>query len=218
MKSILLILGSPRGRASYSHQIGRRIVDDLKSRYPAAKVVVRNLAKEPLPDVGDAFVTGRVLAQDKRSPAEAEALALSDVMVAELMAADVLVLATPMHNFGISASVKAWIDHIVRPGVTFSYSDKGALGLVQGKKLILVLARGGIYTEGPMKGYDFQEPYLRTVLGFIGVTNVEVIRIEGVAMGDDAVRNAVTSAKAQANAVVRVIASGASVPVLAEAA
>jgi FMN-dependent NADH-azoreductase len=218
MKSILLILGSPRGRASYSNQIGRRIVDDLKSRYPAAKVVVRNLAKEPLPDVGEAFVTGRVLAQDKRSRAEAEALALSDVMVAELMAADVLVLATPMHNFGISASVKAWIDHIVRPGVTFSYSDKGPLGLVQGKKAILVLARGGIYTEGPIKQYDFQEPYLRTVLGFIGMTDVDVVRIEGVALGDDAVRNAVTSAKAKADDVVRVIASETSAPALAEAA
>jgi FMN-dependent NADH-azoreductase len=218
MKSILLILGSPRDRASYSHQIGRRIVDDLKSRYPSAKVVVRNLAKEALPDVGEGFVTGRVLSKDKRSAAETAALALSDVLVGELMAADVLVLATPMHNFGISASVKSWIDHIVRPGVTFSYSDKGPLGLVQGKKVILVLARGGIYAEGPMKGYDFQEPYLRAVLGFIGMTDVEVIRIEGVAMGDDAVRSAVTSAKAQADGVVRAIVSDASVPVLAQAA
>ncbi|HEY1436672.1 MAG TPA: FMN-dependent NADH-azoreductase [Casimicrobiaceae bacterium] len=216
MKNILLILGSPRGRASYSHQIGRRVVDDLKSRYPSAKVVVRNLTKEPLPEVSDAFVTGRLLAQDQRTAAEAHALALSDVLVGELMAADVLVLATPMHNFGISASVKAWIDHIVRPGVT--YSDKGPMGLVRDKKAVLVLARGGIYAEGPMKPYDFQEPYLRTVLGFIGMTDVEVIRIEGVAMGDDAVRNAVTSAKAQADAVVRLIASGASVPALAEAA
>ena len=218
MKNILLILGSPRDRASYSQQIGRRIVDDLKWRYPFAKVVVRNLAKEPLPDVGEAFVTGRLLAQDKRSAAETKALAQSDVMVAELMAADVIVLATPMHNFGISASVKAWIDHIVRPGVTFSYSDKGPLGLVQGKKVILVLARGGIYAEGPMKSYDFQEPYLRALLGFIGMTDLEVIRIEGVAMGDDAVRNAVTSAKAQADDVVRAIAADVSVPALAQAA
>jgi FMN-dependent NADH-azoreductase len=139
-------------------------------------------------------------------------------LVSELMAADVLVLATPMHNFGVSASVKAWIDHIARPGVTFSYSDKGPLGLVQGKKVILVLARGGIYTEGPMKGYDFQEPYLRAVLGLLGMTDVEVIRIEGVAMGDDAVRNAVTSAKAQADGVVHAIVSDSSVPVLAQAA
>jgi FMN-dependent NADH-azoreductase len=218
MKNILLILGSPRDRASYSHQIGRRIVDDLKSRYPSAKVVVRNLAKEALPDVDDAFVTGRMLAPDKRSAAETEGLALSDVLVAELMAADVIVLASPMHNFGVSAPVKKWIDQIARPGVTFSYSDKGPMGLVQGKKTVLVLARGGVYSEGPMKPYDFQEPYLRTVLGLIGMTDVEVIRIEGVAMGDDAVRNAVTSAKAQADDVVRAIAADASVPALAQAA
>jgi FMN-dependent NADH-azoreductase len=218
MKSILLVLGSPRDRASYSHQIARRIVDDLKSRYPAANVVVRNLGKEPLPAVSEAFVNGRVLAADKRSAAEAKALAVSDVMVGELMAADVLVLATPMHNFGISAAVKTWIDHIVRPGVTFSYSDKGPPGLVRGKKAILVLARGGTYGEEPMKQYDFQEPYLRAVLGFIGMTDIEVVRIEGVALGDDAIRNAVTSAKAKADDVVRVLSSEASVQALAEAA
>jgi FMN-dependent NADH-azoreductase len=217
MKNILLVLGSPRDRASYSHQIGRRIVDDLKSRYPAAKIVVRNLAKEPLPDVTEAFTTGRVLGKDQRSAAEAKALVLSDVLVGELLAADVLVLATPMHNFGVSASVKAWIDHIVRPGVTFSYSDKGPMGLAAGKKAILVLARGGIYSEGSMKPYDFQEPYLRTVLGFIGMTDIKVVRIEGVALGDDALRAAVTSAKAQADEVVRVIAAE-SAPTLAEAA
>jgi FMN-dependent NADH-azoreductase len=218
MKSILLILGSPRGQASYSQQIGRRIVDDLKARYPSAKVVVRNLAKEPLPVVSDAFVSGRLLSQDKRTAAEAQALALSDVLVGELMAADVLVLATPMHNFGISAAVKVWIDQIVRPGVTFSYSDKGPIGLVKDKKVVLVLARGGVYSDGPMKQYDFQEPYLRSLLGFIGMTDIDVVRIEGVALGDEAVRNAVTSAKARADEIVRVIAAGASVPALAEAA
>ena len=217
MKNILLVLGSPRDRASYSHQIGRRIVDDLKSRYPGAKVVVRNLAKEPLPDVTEGFVTGRVLGKEQRSATEAKALALSDVLTGELLAADVVVLATPMHNFGVSASVKAWIDHIVRPGVTFSYSDKGPTGLATGKKVILVLARGGIYSEGPMQQYDFQEPYLRAVLGFIGMTDVEVVRIEGVALGEDALRNAVTSAKAKADEIVRLTAPEAA-PTLAEAA
>jgi FMN-dependent NADH-azoreductase len=178
---------------------------------------VRNLAKEALPDVSEAFVNGRALAMDQRSAGEREALALSDVLVGELMAADVVVLATPMHNFGVSASMKTWIDHIVRPGVTFSYSDKGPKGLATGKKVILALARGGIYSEGPMKAYDFQEPYLRAVLGFIGMTDIDVVRIEGVALGDDAIRSAVTSAKAEADEIVRVIAAE-SAPTLAEAA
>jgi len=200
MKNILLILGSPRDRASYSHQIGRRIVDDLKSRYPSAKVVVRNLAKEALPDVDNGFVTGRMLAPDKRRAAEAKALVLSDVLVAELMAADVIVLASPMHNFGVSAPVKKWIDQIARPGVTFSYSDKGPMGLVQGKKTVLVLARGGVYSEGPMMPYDFQEPYLRTVLGLIGMTDVEVVEVEGTAFGPEAAEKAVATATARLHA------------------
>jgi len=218
MKNILLVLGSPRGSASYSHQMGRRIVDDLKSRYPSAQVVVRNLGKEPLPQINDAFVTGRMLAANQRSASENQALALSDVLVGELMAADVVVLATPMHNFGISAAVKTWIDYIVRPGVTFSYSSSGAMGLVKDKKVILALASGSVYAEGPMKQYDFQEPYLRAVLGFIGMTDVEVVRIEGVGLGEDAVRNAVTSAKARADDIVGALVSGASVQALAEAA
>jgi FMN-dependent NADH-azoreductase len=163
------------------------------------------LAKEPLPDVSEPFTTGRLLGKDQRSPAEAKALVLSDILVGELLAADVVVLATPMHNFAVSASVKAWIDHIVRPGVTFSYSDKGPAGLAVGKKVILVLARGGIYSEGAMKQYDFQEPYLRAVLGFIGMTDIEVVHIEGVALGVDALRTAVTSAKAKADEIVRLI-------------
>jgi len=218
MKNILMILTSPRGGDSYSNQIARRVVDDLKSRHPAANVVVRNLAKEPAPQVTLDFADGRALAADKRSAAEMRALALSDVLVGELMAADVVVLATPMHNFGVSSAMKAWIDQIVRPGVTFSYSDKGPAGLVKGKKAVLVLARGGIYSEGPMKPYDFQEPYLRTVLGFIGVTDVDVIRIEGVALGDDAARKAVASAKATADELVRILTSEASTGALAEAA
>jgi FMN-dependent NADH-azoreductase len=217
MKNILLVLGSPRDRASYSHQIARRVVDDLKSRYPGAKVVVRNFAREPLPEVTEGFVTGRMLGKEQRSATEAKAMVLSDVLVGELMAADVLVLATPMHNFGVSASVKAWIDHIARPGVTFSYSDKGPKGLATGKKVILVLARGGIYSEGPMQQYDFQEPYLRAVLGLLGMTDLEVIRIEGLALGEDALRTAVTSAKSKADEIVRMTASELA-PTLAEAA
>ena len=218
MNNILLVLGSPLGRTSYSHQIARRIVDDLKSRHPAATVVVRNLAKEPLPQVSEDFATGRMLAPDKRSASEAEAIALSDVLVGELMAADVVVLATPMHNFGVSAAMKTWIDQIVRPGITFSYSDKGSAGLVRNKKVILVLARGGVYSEGSMKAYDFQEPYLRAALGFIGMTDIEVVRIEGVALGEDAVRTAVTSAKQTADELVRILTSESSTKALAEAA
>jgi FMN-dependent NADH-azoreductase len=133
----------------------------------------------------------------------ARALALSDALVAELQAADVIVIAVPMHNFGIPSALKAWIDHIVRPGQTFSYSKQGPRGLVEGKKVVLVFARGGVYSSGPMQPFDFQEPYLRTILGFIGMTDVEIVRIEGLAMGEEAMRSALISAKAHAGEVVR---------------
>src|SRR5258708_5172474 len=155
MKNILLVLSSPRGWRSHAKQSASHIVDDLKARHPGAKVVVRDVAKEPLPHVGEAFGTGRVLPLEKRSPAEAKALALSDALVDELAAADVVVLAVPMYNFGLPSSLKAWIDHIVRPGLTFSYSEKGPEGLLKGKKAVVVVARGGVYSEGPAHHLDF---------------------------------------------------------------
>ena len=203
MKNILFVLSSPRGWQSYSHQFASHIVDDLKSRHPGAKVVVRDVAKEPLPHVDEAFVNGRVLPPEKRSPAQAKALALSDALVDELAAADVVVLAVPMHNFGLPSSLKAWIDYVVRPGRTFAYSEKGPEGLLKSKKAVVVVARGGVYSDGPMKQLDFQESYLRVILGFIGITNVHVVRVEGIAMGEDALKNAMASAKAQSEEVVR---------------
>ena len=203
MKNILFVSSSPSGWNSYSHQFASHIVDDLKARHPGAKVVVRDVAKEPLPHVDAAFVTGRALPPEKRSPAEAKALALSDILLAELEAADVVVFAVPMHNFSVPSSLKAWIDHVVRPGRAFSYSEKGPQGLLKGKKAVVVAARGGIYSEGPAQQLDFQESYLRAVLGFIGITNVHVVRVEGVGMGEQALKSAMASAKAQSENVVR---------------
>ena len=206
MKNILFVPSSPRGWESYSHRVARRIVDDLLTRSPGARVVVRDVAKRPLPHVGAPFAAGRAMPAEKRSEADRQALALSDELVDELFAADVIVIAAPMHNFSIPSSLKAWVDHIVRPGRTFSYSEKGPQGLVTEKKAVLVLARGGVYSEGPMQSFDFQEPYLRAVLGFIGITDIEVVRVEGVALGEQAVSQALISADARGHAIVRRLA------------
>jgi FMN-dependent NADH-azoreductase len=206
MKNVLFVPSSPRGWKSYSHRAARRVIDSLIERHPDARVVVRDVARQPLPHVGEAFGTGRVLPAEKRSDAERQALARSDTLVDELFAADVIVIAAPMHNFGIPSSLKAWIDHIVRPGRTFTYSEKGPQGLLIGKKAVLVFARGGVYSEGPMQSFDFQEPYLRAVLGFMGITDVEVVRVEGVAFGDEAVNQALRAAEAQADAIARRLA------------
>ena len=112
-----------------------------------------------------------------------------DVQLGELQAADVLVLGAPMYNFGVSSMLKAWIDHVVQAGRTFHYTATGPEGLLKNKKAILVLATGGVYSAGPAAGMDFVEPYLRAVLGFIGITDVTVIRAEALAMGEAGVQS-----------------------------
>jgi FMN-dependent NADH-azoreductase len=205
MKDVLLVLSSPRGDESYSQRIAKQFVDEIRARHPDADVVVRDLAKNPLPHVAEPFVSGRLLPAEQRNTAQAEALVLSDV-VDEIEGADVVVLAVPMHNFGVPSSLKAWIDHIVRPGRTFSYSKRGPKGLVEGKKAIIVVARGGVYSQGPMMSFEFQESYLRSVLAFIGIVDVDFVRVEGVAMGEDAVRTALAHAQTRVRDLVRDLA------------
>jgi len=181
MKNILVIESSPRGNDSYSHQAARSIVNELQRRNPGAQVVFRDLGACPPPHVGQAFISGMHALPDHRTPEQAQALALSDVLIEELFAADTIVIAVPMHNFAPPSTFKAWIDHVVRAGRTFSYGAKGPEGLLEGKHAIIVLASGGVYSNEQMKPFDFTEPYLRTVLGFIGIRDVDVVRVEGVA-------------------------------------
>ncbi len=157
------------------------MVNDLKAREPEAKVVVRDLAANPPPHVGLPFITGMYAPPEHRTPEQAQAIALSDALINELFAADTILIAVPMHNFTLPSTLKAWIDHVARAGRTFNYGAHGPEGLLKGKRAILVLARGGVYSSGPTKPLDFQEPYLHAILGFLGITDVSVVRIEGAA-------------------------------------
>jgi FMN-dependent NADH-azoreductase len=197
MKNILLIQSSPRGSESYSQKVARSVVSDLEEQHPDAKVVERNLAQNPPPHVGEAFVGGISTGPERRTPEQTRALALSDVLIDELLTADIIVIAVPMHNFGLPSTLKAWIDHVVRVGRTVSYSQKGPEGMLKGKRVILVLASGGVYSDGPAKPLDFQAPYLRAILGFIGLDDVDVVRVEGVARSAIGPEKAVASAMAQ---------------------
>src|SRR4051812_19399624 len=206
MKNILLIESSPRGSDSYSHQAARSIVNDLQTRNAGSRTNVRDLSQNPPPHVGLAFIGGMYAAPEQRTPDQAKAMGLSDTLIDEVFAADAIVIAVPMHNFGVPSTLKAWIDHISRAGRTFSYGASGPQGLLTGKRAILVLASGGVYSDGRMKAFDFTEPYLRAVLGFIGVINVDVVRVEGVAMSSIGPEKALTEANKQSKQITAQIA------------
>jgi len=180
MKKILMIEVSPRGKDSASRAVADTLAARLTRLYPSAKLLRRDLAAEQPPHL-DGTTLRAISTSD---PAETERLKAaarqSDQLTDELLESDLLVMATPMWNFGIPAALKAWIDLVVRPGRTFRYSDGGVLGLAKDKKAILVLASGGVFTEGPWRAWDFVEPYLRQILGFIGIADVQTVRVEGM--------------------------------------
>lgn len=184
--SILLITSSPRGTASHSTRIATELAQELLAADPDASLTVRDLAAHPLPHIDSDYSAGIYTPAEQRSPRQAELVGVSDAAVDELFAADTIVLATGLINFNISSTLKSWIDHVARAGRTFSYGKDGPKGLVTGKKVYIVLASGGVYSEGPAIKLDHAVPYLRNMLAFIGLTDVEVIRVEGVGMGPEA--------------------------------
>lgn len=194
MSNILFVTSSPRGEQSHSTRVASKLVDRLVGADPQAVVTRRDLHSDPLPHIGEAFAIGSRKPAEARTADEAEVVAVSDAAVDELLAADTIVIATGMINFGITSTLKAWVDNVLRAGRTFRYTDAGPEGLAKGKKAYLVIASGGVYSEGPAASFDHAEPYLRTVLGFIGITDVETIRIEGVALGPDVEQKAVATA------------------------
>jgi FMN-dependent NADH-azoreductase len=200
MSKVLLITSSPRGAASHSSRIARSLVERLAAGN-AHSIVVRDLFKEPLPHIGEDFVTALGTSPEQRTPAQSAAVALSDRLILELFAADVIVIASAMINFGVSSTLKTYIDYVVRAGSTFRYTANGPEGLVKGKKAYIVRASGGVYSDGPMKVANFQDTYLKHILGFIGITNVEVIHIEGVAFGPEATDKALSHAAGRVSAI-----------------
>jgi FMN-dependent NADH-azoreductase len=182
MKKILHIISSPRGNASLSIKLGSAIVEKIQSAYPGSTVTESNLAKKQFPHLEEAHLNSFFTPAENRTPENLEAIKHSEEAIQELQDADIIIIDAPMYNFQIPSTLKAWIDHIVRQGITFKYDENGPHGLINGKKVYIAVASAGIYTEGPMKPMDFIEPYLRFVLGFIGLTDISVFRIEGTAI------------------------------------
>ena len=180
--NILQVISSPRGGASFSKKLGLGIIEKLQAAHPGSTVQVRDLATHPFPHLEEAKLNALFTPAENRTSQQQEAARHSDDAIAEVMAADVLVVEAPLYNFGIPSTLKAWIDHIVRAGQTFRYVDGRPEGLIKGKKVYVAVASGGVYSEGPMVSYDFVAPYLKTVFGFLGMTDLEVVRVEGTAI------------------------------------
>lgn len=194
MKTILLITSSLRGEASHSTRVATDLARRLRDANPGSRLVVRDLAGEPLPHIDADFASGIATAEADRSPAQRRAVALSDQVVDELLEADHVVIATGVYNFNIASTLKAWFDHAARAGRTFRYTENGPQGLAGDRAVYAVVASGGVYSEGPGAAIDHAVTYLRHMLGFLGMTRVEIVRVEGVAMGPDAERKAVDRA------------------------
>jgi FMN-dependent NADH-azoreductase len=183
MSKILHVISSPRGAASNSIQLGNAIIDRLKEQDPGAAVVVRDLTNGPFPHLEEAHLNAFFTPVEQHTEANKEAIRHSNEAIKEIFDADIIVIGAPMYNFGISSVLKSWLDHIARAGITFRYNADGAPeGLVSGKKVYLAVATGGIYSSGDYMSADFVTPYLRTMLAFIGITNVSVIWSEGFAI------------------------------------
>lgn len=187
--NVLLVTSSPRGEASHSTRVATELAAAL-----GGNRTVRELWREPLPPIGPAFVQAMFTPAADRTPEQHGLLAVSDEAIAELQWADVIIVAAGMINFGMPAVLKTWIDLITRAGVTFSYATGQPVGLLTNKRLILVLATGGVYTTGPLQALDHLGPALSANLGFLGLTDVETVRVEGVALGEDATAQALALA------------------------
>lgn len=203
MTTILHIDSSVRSSGSISRQLTSEFVQKLQAAHAGAKVVERDLAKNPIPHMSEQMMGAYFTPVEQRTEEQARTVKLSDDLVAELMAADIVVVGAPMYNFSISSTLKAWIDHVARGGVTFKYNKQGQpVGLVQGKKFYIFTSRGGVYSSGPAKALDFHETYLRGVLGFLGITDVTFVHTEGVAMGEDAVNSALANSRSAMDALI----------------
>nr|WP_295876907.1 NAD(P)H-dependent oxidoreductase [uncultured Chitinophaga sp.] len=182
MGNILHIISSARGESSNSILLGNRIVERLRQRHPDKEVVVNHIAGQSWEWLHTDLVNAYRTPPDALTGEQLALLEASDTAVAQLQAADIIVIGVPLYNFNIPAPLKAWIDHVVRPAKTVTYKDGRPAGMLSGKKAYLAIASNGIYSEGPMASFDFAEPYLRYMLEFLGIPDVTTYRIEGAGM------------------------------------
>ncbi|MCF3643100.1 FMN-dependent NADH-azoreductase [Rhizobium sp. TRM95111] len=183
------------GEHSVSRRLTAAIAAQIKADHPDAAIVYRDLVANPV-----AHLSGSHLMAANAKPGELDAVIAADVadgaaILEQFLAADTVVVGAPMYNFSLPSQLKAWIDRIAIAGKTFRYTESGPEGLAKGKKVIIVSTRGGHYSAGPAAVMDHQESYLSTVLGFLGVTDIEFVRAEGLNLGPESKQTAISEAE-----------------------
>jgi FMN-dependent NADH-azoreductase len=181
MNTLLHINSSLFSEQGQSSRLAAQYVADWKAANPRGRVITRDLARDPVPHLTAERFQAFLANPGERTADQAAHVAYSDALVQELRAADTIVLALPMYNFGVPSALKAYFDHIARSGVTFRYTEKGPVGLMTGKRAVVIATRGGLYAGTPL---DTQTGYVRDFLRFIGIGDVQFVHAEGLAMGE----------------------------------
>ncbi|MGZ8333703.1 MAG: FMN-dependent NADH-azoreductase [Allosphingosinicella sp.] len=183
MTNVLIIDSAATGEASVTRRLTGELEAILRGRGPV-RIVRRDVGANPVPHL-TAETTPAIRGAKAETDAARDAIALSDALIAELKAADLVVIGAPLYNFGMASTLKSWFDHVARAGITFRYSEAGPEGLLKGKKTIVIESRAGLYSSGPSAAMDSQEPHLRTLLGFMGLDDMTFVRVEKLAFGPD---------------------------------
>ncbi|WP_287881904.1 FMN-dependent NADH-azoreductase [Aquitalea sp.] len=183
------------GQNSVSRQLTAAVVDAVRQKHAAVSVSYRDLAAQPIAHLSGEIIGANFTAEADWTETQRQESALSNALIEEFLASDVLVIGAPMYNFSIPSQLKSWVDRVAAAGRTFKYTENGPQGLAGGKKVVIVSSRGGVYSTEQGQLMDFQEDYLRTVLGFLGITDIAFIRAEAVNMGEDKRATAIYAAK-----------------------
>ena len=192
MSSLLFVASSILGQNSKSRELAEELIANWRAAHPGATVVTRDRTVENAPHLSLETLGALGKPTQDRTADEQARVDYADGIIAQAEAADTIVLAAPMYNFSIPSTLKTWIDHLARAGRTFRYSETGPIGLLTNKKVYVVSARGGVHAGQPS---DFVEPYLRGVLGFLGLTDVTFVNAEGLAMGAEPAANGLAAAR-----------------------
>jgi FMN-dependent NADH-azoreductase len=183
MTNVLIVDSAATGDSSVTRRLTGELEAILRGRGPV-RIVHRDVGTHPIPHL-TAETTPAIRGAEAETDAARDAIALSDALIAELKAADLIVIGAPMYNFGMPSTLKAWFDHVARAGITFRYSEAGPEGLLKNKKAIVIESRAGLYNSGPSAAMDSQEPHLRTLLGFVGLDDLTFVRVEKLAFGPE---------------------------------